>query len=54
MNEFAGSKDVLQLDVEKVLFSKNPTLRKKIPRFLISYLKRIVHQDELNDFLRTY
>lgn len=54
MNEFAGRKEMLQLDVEKVLFSKNPSLRKKIPRFLISYLKRIVHQDDLNDFLHNH
>lgn len=54
MNEFTGSKDVLQLDVEKVLFSKNPSLRNKIPGFLISYLKKIVHQDDLNDFLKRH
>jgi len=54
MNESAGDKDVLQLDVEKVLFSKNPSLKKKIPGFLINYLKKIVHQDDLNDFLRRY
>jgi putative hemolysin len=40
-----------RIDVEKVLTSKNPTLGKMIPGFLISYLKRIVHQDEINDFL---
>ena len=43
---------VLQLDVEKILYSKNPAIKKVVPRFIISYLKRIVHQDELNDFLK--
>lgn len=42
------------LDVEKVLFSKNPGLARAVPRFIINYLKRIVHQDELNVFLETY
>ncbi len=42
------------LDVEKVLFSKNPALAKTVPRFLINYLKRIVHQDDLNVFLEKY
>ncbi|MBW6501948.1 MAG: glycerol acyltransferase [Bacteroidales bacterium] len=46
-------RDVLQLDVEKVLFSKNPSLKNRIPRFVINYLKRIVHQEELNEFLRS-
>lgn len=42
------------IDVENVLRTKNPSLARMIPRFLINYLKRIVHQDELNDFLRSY
>jgi putative hemolysin len=42
------------IDVEKVLFSKNPSLAKAVPGFLIKYLKRIVHQDEINIFLSEY
>jgi len=37
------------IDVEKVIKEKNPKLFKILPKFLISYLKKIVHQDELND-----
>jgi len=44
----------IKIDVEKVLTSKNPSLGKVIPGFLIRYLKRIVHQDELNDFLNRH
>jgi len=44
--------DILQLDVEQILYSKNPALKKIVPQFIIRYLKRIVHQDELNEFLR--
>ena len=43
--------DILRIDIEQVLYSKNPGLKKAIPGFIIRYLKRIVHQDELNDFL---
>ena len=43
-----------QLDVDRVLSSKNPALARVVPRFIVNYLKRIVHQDELNYFLRTY
>ncbi|HEX2919825.1 MAG TPA: 1-acyl-sn-glycerol-3-phosphate acyltransferase [Bacteroidales bacterium] len=42
------------IDVEKVLKSKNPSLAKVIPKFLINYLKRIVHQGEINSFLIRY
>jgi len=44
----------LMIDVEKVLNSKNPSLGRIIPSFLINYLKRIVHQDELNEFFKLY
>lgn len=42
---------ILNIDVEAVLKSKNPKLAKSLPRFLIRYLKKIVHQDEINLFL---
>jgi putative hemolysin len=45
---------VLQVDVEKILYSKNPALKKAVPAFVIKYLKRIIHQDEINDLLRNY
>jgi 1-acyl-sn-glycerol-3-phosphate acyltransferase len=40
-----------KIDVKNVLHSKNRALSKAIPGFVINYLKRIVHQDELNEFL---
>ena len=46
--------EVLKIDVEKVLYSKNPGLRKVVPKFIVNYLKRIVHQDDLNYFLENW
>ena len=43
-----------RIDVKEVLHSKNPTLSRTIPGFVINYLKRIVHQDELNEFLNKW
>jgi putative hemolysin len=40
------------IDVENVLYSKNPALKKVVPKFIVNYLKRIVHQDDINEFLR--
>lgn len=40
------------IDVESILRAKAPKHYKYIPGFLIAYLKKIVHQDELNVFLR--
>ena len=42
------------IDVKNVLYSKNPALARIIPGFVINYLKRIVHQDEINKFLINY
>jgi putative hemolysin len=42
---------VKKIDVENVFRSKNPSLYKLLPRFIFSYLKKIVHQDEINCFL---
>ena len=44
----------LQIDVEKVLYSKNARLKNAIPGFVVRYLKRIVHQEEINWILREY
>ncbi|MBI5009645.1 MAG: glycerol acyltransferase, partial [Bacteroidia bacterium] len=46
-----GKIEPVKIDVGKVLTSKNPALGKVIPVFLIRYLERIVHQEELNFFL---
>ncbi len=42
------------INIEKVLASKNPALAKAVPGFLINYLKKIVHQDDINEFLSLY
>ena len=39
------------IDVERLIASKNPKLLKRLPKFMIRYLKRILHQNEVNDFL---
>jgi 1-acyl-sn-glycerol-3-phosphate acyltransferase len=40
-----------KIDVNNILYSKNPVLARSIPGFVINYLKKIIHQDELNEFL---
>jgi len=40
--------DELLIDEEKVSASKNPSLLKIIPAFIIRYLKRITHQNDVN------
>ncbi len=42
------------IDIEEVIRGKNPALLKWMPKFLLRYLKRIIHEDHINDFLRRH
>ncbi|MEI8271670.1 MAG: 1-acyl-sn-glycerol-3-phosphate acyltransferase [Paludibacter sp.] len=43
---------IISINIAQVLKEKVPNT--KIPTFLVNYLRRIVHEDELNEFLRKY
>ncbi len=46
-----ANNEVLRIDVDKILQSKMGDKAKRVPRFLVSWLKRRLHQDEVNAFL---
>lgn len=48
------SSEPLKIDIEKVVREKTPKYAKRIPGFLFRYLKRTIHQDEINYVLSTY
>ena len=39
------------IDIDAILSSKMGEKAKRVPRFLVNWLKKIVHQDEVNGFL---
>jgi putative hemolysin len=39
------------IDIRKLIASKNPGLLKWLPKFGIRYLERILHQDDINQFM---
>ena len=39
------------IDIEKAFKDKNPKLFRILPSFIISWIKKIVHQDEINAFV---
>lgn len=45
---------VKKIDLEAVIKSKNPTLLKWLPKFVLSYLKKTIHQDDINAGLEKY
>jgi putative hemolysin len=42
------------IDIDKVIKDKNPKLLTILPKFLINYLKRIVHEDDVNEILHDF
>ena len=40
------------IDIKGLIASKNPKLLRWLPGFVISYLRRILHEDEINQFLK--
>ncbi len=39
------------VDIKKVFTNKNPRLARFIPGFVFRYLKKVIHQDEINNFM---
>lgn len=41
------SQTPLKIDVKQVIAAKSPSLAKKLPGFVINWIKKLVHQDEI-------
>ncbi len=44
----------LKVDIDEILNTKAPKMARKIPRFIKTYLKRIAHQDDINEVFRRF
>lgn len=51
MSELNKVNNDLLIDIDGVLKNKNPKLYRLIPRFILAYVKRIIHQDDMNAFV---
>lgn len=45
---------VKHIDLEKILADKSPKLARLLPRFIKRYIKKIIHENELNQILNEY
>lgn len=39
------------INIKKVISDKNPKLLKRIPKFIVRYLQRILHEKDVNEFI---
>jgi len=46
-----NTNDFKEIDVKRIFQEKNPKLARLIPGFIYRYIKKIIHQDELNEIL---
>ena len=46
--------NALQIDVRQTIASKNKKLAKWLPRFIIRWIEKLIHQDEINKFLEKH
>lgn len=44
----------LQINLDNVLANKSPKWHKRLPKFIIRKLEKIIHQDEINEFLKVH
>ncbi len=54
MAENSNRNPVRQVDLREVFHEKNPRLAKFLPGFVYRYLRRIIHEDDVNEILRNY
>jgi putative hemolysin len=45
---------IIQIDIEQIIKDKSEKLHRLLPRFVINYIRRIIHEDEINDILKQY
>lgn len=41
----------ITIDIDKVLDAKAPKMKRWLPRFVVNYVKRTIHQDDINEFI---
>jgi len=40
------------VNIREIIRKKNPVLLRWLPRFVLNYIRKILHEDEINDFIR--
>jgi len=54
MTEISKDQEIQKFDIKKVFYEKSPRVARLMPGFIYAYLKRILHQDFINDYLERH
>jgi len=52
--EAEKNRNFKEVDVKELFYEKNPKLARWIPGFIYSYLRKVAHQDWINEMIRDY
>ena len=53
-NRMEKKSDKKFIDLENIIRSKNPKLLKMLPRFVLNKIKKIIHENDVNDFIKNH
>jgi 1-acyl-sn-glycerol-3-phosphate acyltransferase len=48
------NKDIVQVNIEEIIKNKSKRLYNLLPRFVLNKIRKIIHEDEVNDILLRY
>jgi putative hemolysin len=54
MTEILKGKEIQKIDIKNIFYEKSPRVARLIPGFIYAYLKKILHQDFVNEFLERH
>ncbi len=49
-----GSKELPLIDLDKIICNSKSKILKSMPRFVVNYLKKLIHQEEVNEQIITH
>jgi putative hemolysin len=54
MTDISKTAETQKIDIKKIFYDKSPRVARLLPGFVYAYLKRILHQDFINDYLERH
>jgi 1-acyl-sn-glycerol-3-phosphate acyltransferase len=54
MTEISKTPEIQKIDIKNLFYEKSPRVARLIPGFIYAYLRRIIHQDFINDYLQRH
>jgi 1-acyl-sn-glycerol-3-phosphate acyltransferase len=49
-----GNNQVIQINIEQIIKAKSEKAYRMLPRFVLNYIRRVIHEDEINDILQRH